>query len=65
MSTNLHLTKFKKTNQSTTDQLRPSLRKAIRLRKDKYYVKAMRTEKVNCIRSKLKVAFMPWKGYQL
>jgi DNA-directed RNA polymerase subunit beta len=56
--------KFRKTNQNTTIDLRPVIRKGDRVVKDQILTEGYSTEKGELALGKnLKVAFMPWKGY--
>ena len=58
------LPKFLKTNQNTTIDLRPIVRKGDRVTKDQILTEGFATEKGELALGKnLKVAFMPWKGY--
>lgn len=58
------LPKFQKTNQNTTIDLRPLLRKGERVHKGMILTEGYSTEKGElAIGKNLKVAFMPWKGY--
>ncbi len=58
------LTKFRKTNQETCINLKPLLRKARRLKKVSYFARDMQHKMVSLhLGRNLKVAFMPWKGY--
>jgi DNA-directed RNA polymerase subunit beta len=59
-----HLPKFRKTNQNTTLDLRPVISKGDRVVKDQLLTEGYSTEKGELALGKnLKVAFMPWKGY--
>ena len=59
-----HLPKFQKTNQSTTIDLRPIVRKGDRVTKGQILTEGYSTQKGElAIGRNLKVAFMPWKGY--
>ena len=59
-----HLPKFRKTNQSTTIDLRPICRKGQRVEKGDILTEGYATENAElAIGRNLKVAFMPWKGY--
>ena len=56
--------KFRKTNQNTTVDLRPVIRKGDRVEKDQILTEGFCTEDGELALGKnLKVAFMPWKGY--
>ncbi|WP_108823083.1 DNA-directed RNA polymerase subunit beta [Dysgonomonas sp. Marseille-P4361] len=56
--------KFRKTNQNTTIDLRPICRKGDRVVRDQILTEGYSTEKGElAIGKNLKVAFMPWKGY--
>src|SRR5574344_2090670 len=56
--------KFQKTNQSTTIDLRPIVRKGDRVTKGQILTEGYSTENGElAIGRNLKVAFMPWKGY--
>jgi DNA-directed RNA polymerase subunit beta len=56
--------KFRKTNQNTTVDLRPIIKKGERVVKDQILTEGYSTEKGELALGKnLKVAFMPWKGY--
>jgi len=58
------LPKFLKTNQNTTIDLRPIVRKGDRVTKNQILTEGFATEKGELALGKnLKVAFMPWKGY--
>jgi DNA-directed RNA polymerase subunit beta len=58
------LSKFKRTNQNTTIDLRPLVRKGDRVTKDQILTEGYATENGELALGKnLKVAFMPWKGY--
>jgi DNA-directed RNA polymerase subunit beta len=58
------LPKFLKTNQNTTIDLRPIVRKGDRVTKGQILTEGFATEKGELALGKnLKVAFMPWKGY--
>lgn len=58
------LPKFLKTNQNTTIDLRPIVRKGDRVTKGQILTEGFSTEKGELALGKnLKVAFMPWKGY--
>ncbi len=59
-----HLPKFQKTNQSTTIDLRPIIRKGDRVTKGQILTEGYSTQNGElAIGRNLKVAFMPWKGY--
>ncbi|MDD3430523.1 MAG: DNA-directed RNA polymerase subunit beta [Bacteroidales bacterium] len=59
-----NIPKFQKTNQSTTIDLRPIVHKGQRLTKDQLLTEGFATEKGElALGRNLKVAFMPWKGY--
>ena len=59
-----HLPKFQKTNQSTTIDLRPIVRKGDRVTKGQILTEGYSTQNGElAIGRNLKVAFMPWKGY--
>ncbi|MEQ8908444.1 MAG: DNA-directed RNA polymerase subunit beta [Vicingaceae bacterium] len=59
-----HLTKYKKTNQSTVVNLRPIVRKGDKVSKGQVLCEGYATEKGElALGRNLKVAFMPWKGY--
>ncbi len=59
-----HLPKFRKTNQSTTIDLRPICVKGQRVVKGDILTEGYSTEKGElALGRNLKVAFMPWKGY--
>ncbi|MDL2322920.1 DNA-directed RNA polymerase subunit beta [Bacteroidales bacterium OttesenSCG-928-A17] len=56
--------KFRKTNQNTTIDLRPIIKKGDRVAKNQILTEGYSTEKGELALGKnLKVAFMPWKGY--
>ncbi|NLE33415.1 MAG: DNA-directed RNA polymerase subunit beta [Bacteroidales bacterium] len=56
--------KFQKTNQSTTIDLRPIVNKGDRVNKGQLLTEGYSTEKGElALGRNLKVAFMPWKGY--
>lgn len=58
------LLKFQKTNQNTTIDLRPLVRKGDRVEKGMILTEGYSTQKGElAIGKNLKVAFMPWKGY--
>ena len=59
-----HIPKFRKTNQSTTIDLRPICNKGQRVKKGDILTEGYSTEKGElALGRNLKVAFMPWKGY--
>src|SRR5690606_19429160 len=59
-----NLIKFRKTNQSTSITLRPSVRKGQKVKKGQPLCEGFATEDGElAIGRNLKVAFMPWKGY--
>ncbi|WP_302121551.1 DNA-directed RNA polymerase subunit beta [uncultured Duncaniella sp.] len=59
-----HLPKFRKTNQSTTIDLRPICNKGQRVQRGDILTEGYSTEKGElALGRNLKVAFMPWKGY--
>ncbi len=59
-----HLTKFQKTNQGTCINLKPIVRKGDRLVKGQILCDGYATEHGElALGQNLKVAFMPWKGY--
>jgi DNA-directed RNA polymerase subunit beta len=59
-----HLTKFKRTNQGTCINLTPIVRKGDRVKKGQILCEGFATEKGElALGRNLKVAFMPWKGY--
>ena len=59
-----HLTKYKKTNQSTVVNLRPIVRKGDKVQKGQVLCEGYATEKGElALGRNLKVAFMPWQGY--
>ena len=59
-----HIPKFRKTNQSTTIDLRPICTKGQRVKKGDILTEGYSTEKGElALGRNLKVAFMPWKGY--
>ncbi|WP_301744741.1 DNA-directed RNA polymerase subunit beta, partial [uncultured Duncaniella sp.] len=59
-----HLPKFRKTNQSTTIDLRPICEKGQRVSKGMILTEGYSTEAGElALGRNLKVAFMPWKGY--
>lgn len=58
------LPKFQKTNQNTTIDLRPLVRKGQRVTKDEILTEGYATQNGElAIGKNLKVVFMPWKGY--
>ncbi|SHN13196.1 DNA-directed RNA polymerase subunit beta [Mucilaginibacter sp. OK098] len=58
------LTKFKKTNQSTTMNLKPIVRKGQRVEKGEVLCEGYATQAGElALGRNLKVAFMPWQGY--
>src|SRR5699024_1848231 len=58
------LIKFRKTNQSTSINLKPIVRKGDRVKKGQVLCQGYATEKGElALGRNLKVAFMPWKGY--
>jgi len=58
------LIKFRKTNQSTTQTLRPIVKKGQKVRKGQVLCEGFGTEDGElAIGRNLQVAFMPWKGY--
>ncbi|MGB3344625.1 MAG: DNA-directed RNA polymerase subunit beta [Aequorivita sp.] len=58
------LIKFRKTNQSTCINLKPIVRKGDRVKKGQVLCQGYATEKGElALGRNLKVAFMPWKGY--
>ncbi|GHU79426.1 DNA-directed RNA polymerase subunit beta [Bacteroidia bacterium] len=59
-----NIPKFRKTNQNTTVDLRPIIKKDDRVEKGQILTEGYSTEKGELALGKnLKVAFMPWKGY--
>ncbi len=59
-----HIPKFRKTNQSTTIDLRPICNKGQRVKAGDILTEGYATEKGElALGRNLKVAFMPWKGY--
>lgn len=59
-----NIPKFRKTNQSTTIDLRPIVKKGERVTKDQLLTEGYSTEQGElALGRNLKVAFMPWKGY--
>jgi DNA-directed RNA polymerase subunit beta len=62
--TTYELVKFRRTNQSTCINLKPIVRKGERVHKGKILCEGYATEKGElALGQNLKVAFMPWKGY--
>jgi DNA-directed RNA polymerase subunit beta len=62
--TKYSLTKFKKTNQSTTINLKPIVKKGDRVEKGQVLCEGFATQQGElALGQNLKVAFMPWKGY--
>ncbi len=58
------LTKYKKTNQSTSMTLRPCVRKGQKVKKGDFLTEGYATQGGElALGRNLKVAFMPWKGY--
>ncbi len=58
------LIKFKRTNQGTCINLKPIVRKGMRVEKDQILCDGYATDKGElALGQNLKVAFMPWKGY--
>ncbi|RYD57981.1 MAG: DNA-directed RNA polymerase subunit beta [Sphingobacteriales bacterium] len=58
------LTKYKKTNQSTSITLRPSVRKGMKVVEGDFLTEGYATKDGElALGRNLKVAFMPWKGY--
>ena len=58
------LTKFRRTNQGTCINLKPIVRKGMRVHKGMILCEGYATEKGElALGQNLKVAFMPWKGY--
>ena len=58
------LTKYKKTNQSTSITLRPSVRKGQKVKEGDFLTEGYATQAGElALGRNLKVAFMPWKGY--
>ncbi|PRY96174.1 DNA-directed RNA polymerase subunit beta [Marinilabilia salmonicolor] len=58
------LTKYKKTNQSTTVDMKPLVKKGDRIEPGQIMTEGYSTEKGElALGRNLKVAFMPWKGY--
>ncbi len=61
---NYKLVKFRKTNQSTSINLKPIVRKGDRVEKGQVLCQGYATEKGElALGRNMKVAFMPWKGY--
>ncbi len=59
-----HITKFRKTNQNTCIDLRPIVEKGDRVEKGQILTEGYSTENGElALGRNLKVAFMPWKGY--
>ncbi|MDR2949451.1 MAG: DNA-directed RNA polymerase subunit beta [Prevotella sp.] len=59
-----YIPKFRKTNQNTTIDLRPTCRKGDRVELNQILTEGYSTEQGElAIGKNLKVAFMPWKGY--
>jgi DNA-directed RNA polymerase subunit beta len=59
-----HLTKFQKTNQGSAVNLRPIVKKGDEIKKGQVLVEGYGTQKGElALGQNLKVAFMPWKGY--
>ena len=63
--TKYSLTKFMKTNQSTCINLKPIVEKGDKVVEGQFFVKDMPSEGELALGQNLKVAFMPWKGYNL
>ncbi|MCB9064427.1 MAG: DNA-directed RNA polymerase subunit beta [Chitinophagales bacterium] len=58
------LTKYKKTNQSTSITLRPAVRKGQKVKEGDFLTEGYATQDGElALGRNLKVAFMPWKGY--
>jgi DNA-directed RNA polymerase subunit beta len=58
------LTKYKKTNQSTSITLRPSVKKGQKVKESDFLTEGYATQNGElALGRNLKVAFMPWKGY--
>lgn len=58
------LVKFRKTNQSTSINLKPIVRKGDRVKKGQVLCQGYATEKGElALGRNMKIAFMPWKGY--
>ena len=63
-SRSYNLVKFRKTNQSTSINLKPIVRKGDRVKKGQVLCQGYATEKGElALGRNMKVAFMPWKGY--
>jgi len=63
-SKNYKLVKFRKTNQSTSINLKPIVSKGDRVKKGQVLCQGYATEKGElALGRNMKVAFMPWKGY--
>jgi len=63
-SRSYRLTKFKKTNQSTTINLKPIVKKGQRVQKGQVLCEGYATQNGElALGRNLKVAFMPWQGY--
>ena len=63
-SKSYNLVKFRKTNQSTSINLKPIVRKGDRVKKGQVLCQGYATEKGElALGRNMKVAFMPWKGY--
>ena len=59
-----NLTKFQKTNQGSSINLRPIVKKGDKIKKGQILVEGYGTQKGEiALGQNLKVAFMPWKGY--
>ncbi len=59
-----HLTKYKKTNQSTSINLSPAVRKGQKVKEGDFLTQGYATQNGElALGRNLKVAFMPWKGY--
>ena len=59
-----HLTKFKKTNQGSTMNLKPIVKRGDNVVKDQVLCEGYATQQGElALGQNLKVAFMPWKGY--
>ena len=64
ISSSYRLTKFKKTNQSTTINLKPIVKKGERVEKGQVLCEGYATQNGElALGRNLKVAFMPWQGY--
>ncbi|MES2588637.1 MAG: DNA-directed RNA polymerase subunit beta [Bacteroidota bacterium] len=62
--THYPLTKFRKTNQSTTINLKPIVKKGDKVEKGQVLCEGFATQQGElALGQNLKVAFMPWKGY--